>query len=269
MGDNAIGYVRVSVVGSRGGDSFLSPQLQRESIERVCRREGLELVDVVEELDRSGGDASRPLWNSCIERIERGEARALVCWNLSRFARSIVDAKRAIERIERAGGRLYSEEGAEGLSRDLLLVVAEHERVRAADSFRRAGASAIERGIHFASRVPFGYQRDPETRRLVPDENAPTVRELFERRAKGQGWYVLARWFVERGGSGKTNAQAVRWMIRNRAYLGEARSGEFVNRKAHPPIVSQLLFDRANAVHGRPPKHNGSIVGQLLLSGLV
>jgi hypothetical protein len=52
MSDNAIGYVRVSVVGSRGGDSFLSPQLQRESIERVCRRAGLELVDVVEELDR-------------------------------------------------------------------------------------------------------------------------------------------------------------------------------------------------------------------------
>jgi RimJ/RimL family protein N-acetyltransferase len=112
MDERAIGYVRVSVVGSRGGESFLSPQLQRESIERVCHREGLDLIDVVEELDRSGGDSTRPLWNACIERIERGEAQALVCWNLSRFARSIVDAKRAIERIEGAGGRLYSEEGA-------------------------------------------------------------------------------------------------------------------------------------------------------------
>jgi DNA invertase Pin-like site-specific DNA recombinase len=71
--DKAIGYVRVSRDG-RQGDSFLSPDLPRQSIERVCAREGLELVDVVEELDRSGGDASRPLWNSCIERVERGEA---------------------------------------------------------------------------------------------------------------------------------------------------------------------------------------------------
>jgi len=61
------------------------------------------------------------------------------------------------------------------MSRDILLVVAEHERLRHADSFRRAGASTIERGIHFASRVPFGYTREPQTRRLVPDESAPVV----------------------------------------------------------------------------------------------
>ena len=35
--------VRVSRVGKRKGDSFLSPELQRESIARVCQREGLEL----------------------------------------------------------------------------------------------------------------------------------------------------------------------------------------------------------------------------------
>lgn len=50
-----IGYFRVSRVGQREGDSFLSPTLQRESIERVCQREGIELIDVYEELDRSGG----------------------------------------------------------------------------------------------------------------------------------------------------------------------------------------------------------------------
>jgi len=76
----AIGYVRVSRVGHRVGDSFLSPELKRESIERVCHREGLELAEVVEELDKSGGDAARPLWNKAIERVERGEVGALVVW---------------------------------------------------------------------------------------------------------------------------------------------------------------------------------------------
>ncbi len=71
-----IGYIRVSRVGQREGDSFLSPQLQRESIERVCQREGVELIEVHEELDRSGGDGARPLWNRAIERIEAGERRS-------------------------------------------------------------------------------------------------------------------------------------------------------------------------------------------------
>ena len=56
----------------------------------------MELIDVVEELDASGGDGSRPLWNRCIDRIETGEADALCVWNLDRFSRSIVDGFRAI-----------------------------------------------------------------------------------------------------------------------------------------------------------------------------
>lgn len=101
-------------------------------------------MDVVEELDKSGGDSARPLWNAAVERIERGEAGALVVWNLSRFARSILDAKRMIDRIEATGGRLVTEEGAEGMSRDILLVVAEHERLRHADALpgRRLGDRA-------------------------------------------------------------------------------------------------------------------------------
>ena len=36
-----IACIRMSWVGYRAGNSFLSPQLQRESIERVCQREAL------------------------------------------------------------------------------------------------------------------------------------------------------------------------------------------------------------------------------------
>jgi hypothetical protein len=57
-----IGYIRVSQVGGRGGDSFISPELQRESIERVCARENLEVTDWVEEFDASGGDPTREGW---------------------------------------------------------------------------------------------------------------------------------------------------------------------------------------------------------------
>jgi site-specific DNA recombinase len=185
----ALGYVRVSRVGKREGDSFLSPELQRQSIDRVCQRERLELIEVLEELDRSGGDAARPLWNQAIERVERGEIGAIVVWNLDRFSRSLLDALDALDRIERAGGRLYSEEGAAGkLERSILFAVAEHQRDKIRDNFRRADASAIERGIHIASRVPTGYSRDAKTRRLSPNEFAPVIVGLFERRAKRWGW---------------------------------------------------------------------------------
>jgi hypothetical protein len=43
----AAGYVRASKVRGRVGDSFLSPDLQREQIAAAARREGLEDVEVL------------------------------------------------------------------------------------------------------------------------------------------------------------------------------------------------------------------------------
>ena len=88
MAARVVGYVRVSRVGGREGDSFISPPLQREQIEAVARREGLEVVEVLEELDASGGDNTRPLWNRAIEMVESGEVAGIAVWNLSRFSRS-------------------------------------------------------------------------------------------------------------------------------------------------------------------------------------
>jgi len=41
----AVGYIRVSRIGGRHGESFRSPDLQREEIARVATREGLEVVE--------------------------------------------------------------------------------------------------------------------------------------------------------------------------------------------------------------------------------
>jgi hypothetical protein len=52
-----VGVVRVSRVGGREGEAFVSPSEQRKRIEDACARDGLELVEVFEELDVSGGAA--------------------------------------------------------------------------------------------------------------------------------------------------------------------------------------------------------------------
>jgi hypothetical protein len=51
----AVGVVRVSRVGDRDGERFVSPSEQRERIAGACERDGLRLLDVIEERDVSGG----------------------------------------------------------------------------------------------------------------------------------------------------------------------------------------------------------------------
>src|SRR3712207_5998152 len=53
----AIGIVRVSQVNGRDGERFASPGEQADRIRRACDRDDLKLVEVIEELDVSGGTA--------------------------------------------------------------------------------------------------------------------------------------------------------------------------------------------------------------------
>lgn len=156
-GIRVVGYVRVSRVGGREGDSFLSPALQRETVERLAERKGLEIVEWIEESDASGGDASRPGWNRAMEIVEAGAGRAIAVWNLSRFSRSLRDFLNAVERIETAGGRLFSAteqlgDGPAGrMTVNVLVSVAQMERERAAvgsgpPSCRRLSAASTSAG---------------------------------------------------------------------------------------------------------------------------
>src|ERR1043166_417003 len=48
------GYIRVSRTAGRGGENFISPKVQRETIERLAKAKGARLGEIVEESDVSG-----------------------------------------------------------------------------------------------------------------------------------------------------------------------------------------------------------------------
>jgi len=97
-------YVRVSQVGGRSGERFISPSLQREQIEHWVRARGYVLGEIFEELDASGGRGDRPLLEEAIARIERGDSQGIVVAKIDRFGRSLANGLAAIERITGAGG---------------------------------------------------------------------------------------------------------------------------------------------------------------------
>jgi site-specific DNA recombinase len=260
-------YIRVSSVGGRSGDSFISPELQREAIERVCQRENLEVVQTVQELDASGGDSSREGWNNLIQEVEVGNIKGIVTWNLSRFSRSVKDALAALERVENAGGKLYSEEGQLGkFPRTVLFAVSEYERDRAREGFRNAAANAIRRGIYIAGKIPYGYKRDVDRTLVLDPETAPIVVQLFERRVKGQSWAQLSKWSMQEHDQYFARS-TLSTMLKNHAYVGHATYGDIVNEHAHEPIISKLLFDQAQGAAGKKPVSTGRSEN-LLLRGI-
>src|SRR5215471_8838884 len=157
----------------------------------------------------------------------------------------------------------------------ILTLIAELELERIKENWDTAVREAIGRGVYIAARVPVGYRKDEKTGRLVRHEpEASVVAEVFRRRATGASWESLAQFLEASGvypstGNEHWSRPGVASIVKNRAYLGEAKQGKIVNPHAHEPIVTQAEFDAAQA--GRTllkPAHDGSIASQALLGGL-
>lgn len=250
-----VGYVRVSHVGGRGGESFRSPTEQSERIEAWARMRGEAVTVLPAELDESGGRIDRPILTQAVEGIERGDYRGLVVAYLSRASRSVRHLLELWDRIESAGGEVVAiaesvdtSTPAGRLTRTMLAAIAEHELDLHRERFAQLRQVATAQGIWQHRQTPLGYSRDPSSRKLVPDDHAEPVRRAFARRVAGEPLARIAEGL-------RLTTSGARALLRNRVYLGELHVGDHVNPKAHPRLVDEDLWLAAQAHRSiRPPR---------------
>jgi DNA invertase Pin-like site-specific DNA recombinase len=246
------GYVRVSQIGSREGERFISPGVQREQIVSWARAHGAVLGEVFEELDESGARNDRPLLIEAIERVERGESGGVIVAKLDRFGRSVVDGLRAIQRIERAGGTFVSVQDGFDLGTStgrlvlqVLFSIGEWELERARTNWEVARERAISRGVYIGG-APIGYRKGEDGRLRIDPEEAALIREIFAWRADGEGYTEIARRLNRMGAKTRLGnpftATTVGQIIQNPVYRGEAHHGVYRNPDAHEAIVDPALW---------------------------
>src|SRR4051794_24734051 len=98
-----IAYIRVSKVAGRDGDSFQSPDQQRDAIAHaVALMPGARIAEEIIDLDESGGTMNRPGLGRALAALDAGRADGIAVAKLDRFARN-ASAIELIERMERAG----------------------------------------------------------------------------------------------------------------------------------------------------------------------
>jgi DNA invertase Pin-like site-specific DNA recombinase len=273
---NLDGYIRVSRVGGREGERFISPEDQREQIDRWAKLRGVSIANWETDLDQTGQVLSRPGLDRILERIRTGQTGGLVVAYIDRFSRAgVADALKLVEQIVEDGGTFAAVDlgldpttpfGEFGLT--IMLGLSRMRGRQIGDRWYGSRKMAVDRGVFVGGFVPVGL-RKREDGRLEPD---PTVRrdliaELFGRRAGRESWSKLAAWLSAELGD-EVSIPRVRAVIANRVYLGEVNGGQgLVNRSAHKPLVDRALFEQANSVRGVVPARSGRASG--LLSGLL
>jgi DNA invertase Pin-like site-specific DNA recombinase len=276
-------YIRVSEVGAREGESFGSPDEQEAACRAYADSRGWEVDEAITELDVSGATPvdGREL-GRLVRKCEAGESAGILTRHIDRFGRNLVEGMLAYKRLRDCGARLVAV--ADGLdsadpgAKTMLgfrLVMAEevYDRNRAARIHGKERAA--ERGVYGAA-VPVGYDRD-EDGRLQPNADADVVREIFRRRAAGEGFSGIAAGLppvtvtltrVRRRERKALTRSGARRIVMNRAYVGEQRIPGRVIAASHQPLVTEREWEAANAVRGRAPVRRGLGKGALL-KGLV
>ncbi len=213
----ALVYVRVSRLDEEERARKLSPDTQREKALALPELVGL-TVEVFEDLDISGKDtANRPGYLKLMERLERGDVRYVVGYDLSRMMRNLGDQQDFFTALNRHGatfldssrGRVIdvTDEGQE-LVANIEGAVNQHARKQTGRRVRDTLATKVARG-ELVGPVPAGYIRRREillsgkiARTWVePDpERAPVIQLIFTEYATGTySLKDLARSLNDRG----------------------------------------------------------------------
>lgn len=269
----AVGVIRVSRTGGREGDSFASPDDQRQRVEQECSRLGLDLVGVYEELDISGRlplEKRRGLLPA-IADVEGGRADVVVTAYFDRLCRSLRVQDEVVSRVERAGGQVLAVDvgqvtngsAAQWLSSTMLGAMNEYYSRSVGERVRDSQVRAVARGVPPFTNIPPGYVRGKDGTLDIDPVTAPLVIAAFGMRAEGETIKEIRR-FLHHGGI-ERSYHGVQSMLGSCIYLGEIRFGELVNLAAHEPLISPEVWRTVQGVkvsRGRRPVVD-SLLGRL------
>jgi DNA invertase Pin-like site-specific DNA recombinase len=251
------GYIRVSSVGGRSGESFISPEDQLARIERWAKLHDVQLGKIHRDFDETGGKMERPGMDEALARIKDGSSKGIVVAKISRFGRTVVEALLTIKAIEEAGGEMVSVDlgvdTSTGPGRAMLTVMlafAEMELTQIKENWRIAKKLAVNRGV-WPGLAPLGYSRTSD-RKLVPNADAQHVRRAFDiATTAGYGVSGAVTYLRDVLPDRQINLIVVEKMLANRLYIGEMRYGDFFKHFPELDIVQdRTMFDLAQ----QPPR---------------
>lgn len=276
-------YTRVSTAGQVGGrfDSCESQAaICREHIAKQASA-GWHEVACFTDAAYSGATLNRPGMQALKRQIELGLIRVVLIFKLERVLRSTDEWTPLRAFFQKHDCRLVSttedlsEDTPSGrLKNNLLVSVAEYERLNTAEKVRAKLLAQAKRGYWNCGSVPYGYDYSSKEQVLSPNTaEAPVVRRIFESVAKlvslsemaetlnAEGLRTRVREYRRRDGSiEKVGGRRFRMdnlakLIANPIYLGKVRFHGQNYPALHTALVTEGLWEKANAALARPKEN--------------
>jgi DNA invertase Pin-like site-specific DNA recombinase len=252
----------------------LSIESQTRELEQLATKLGLPVVELLTE-SKSAKEPGRPVFNSMMQRLYRGEAQGIICWKLDRLARNPVDGGSIIWAIKQHGIRVMTP--AQSYAREDDNIILMYIEFGMAQKYVDDLSKNVKRGLKtkvengwYPGIAPLGYlnstnKQSGENSLIKDPERFHLVRRMWDLMLTGlhrpykilemanKEWCFRTRPTRKMGG--KPLARSAIYQIFTKPfYYGSFEfphgSGQWYRGK-HEPLITEAEFDRVQTLLGR------------------
>lgn len=275
-------YARVSTIEQ--AEEGYSIDEQQRLLTEWCERNGYIVHEVYADRGISGKSITkRPALIKLLEDAKNKKFDVVLVWKTNRLARNILDLLKIVEVFDQnyISFRSYTEnhetETSQGkLQFHMLAAIAEFERNTISENVKMGMLARAREGKWNGGRV-LGYDLEDtstqgdkrkHTRLVINEEEAKTVKRIFELYIAGNGYKAIANRVNQEGHVGKRgkpfSISTVKTILENPIYIGmirydvrrnwaDKRRGNInptpvLQQGEHQPIISQVDWEKAQQI---------------------
>ncbi len=200
-------YIRLSRDdGNIESDSIVS---QRSLLNQYVKENNYNLIDEYVDDGFTGTNFERPSFKRMIKDIESEKINMIITKDMSRLGRDYIGTGELIEKYFPNNNIRYIaindgiDTFIDNTNNDIAPFKAIMNDMYAKDISKKVKTSLHSRmkeGLYVSGRCPFGYMKDPNNKNhlVVNNEQADTVKLIFELALKGNTYHYIAQYLTER-----------------------------------------------------------------------
>ena len=297
-------YCRVSTV-EQAEEGYSIDEQRRRNIE-YCEKEGHEVYKVYEDRGISGKNISgRPGLKDLLQDANAGKFDLVIVWKLNRISRKLIDILNIVDTLDKNKIAFRSltesfetETPAGKLQLNIMGAIGEFERGTIAENVKMGMMARAKEGKWNGGKV-LGYdiveipsegKKRKETKLVINEKEAMTVRRIFELYSTGHGYKATVNRVNQEGHRSKKGnpfaTATIKEILKNPVYIGKIRYNlrQDWNEKRrkninpdpilvdgeHEAIIDTETWERVQIIlKDRSKTHNRVYDSELILSGIL